>query len=403
MIITGGTYREICEFPRDEQLFGSGLRAAAAMGDISTETTEFHTFVGANEIRKARRRAGAYGFDLHWTEIPETVTYHYIHNHSRARKLTGLESDDRALGPISGDAILRFGLVDGTAVVEGNTVVYDPQSSIAQEFHENGSQAEELALVLNRSEAESFSGEDAIDGILDNLTSGEQGADIVVIKCGSAGAVVRFNGVTTEIPVFETDTVWNIGSGDVFSSIFAVYWAEQNLPADKAAEMASLATAYYCGTRRLPIPTSPTDIEGFNPSRREPTIGENGPSIYLAAPFFNPGEFWVMDQVRDILAEERADVFAPYFAVGHLDDYGDPTTVAQKDLDAIEESDVLLALLDTNDPGTLFEIGYARRHGIPVVAFQSDPTQGENTMVEGSGCKVYSGLSTAIFKALWTT
>lgn len=401
MIVAGGTYREICEFPRDEQLFGSGLRAAAALGDISTKKTEFHTFVGTDATRKARRRSGAYGFDLHRTEISETVTYHYIHNHSRARKQTNLEPNDRALGPISGDAILRFGLVDGTAVVEGEKVVYDPQSGIAQEFHENGSQAEELALVLNRSEAESFSEEDAIDGILDDLTSGEQGADVVVIKCGSAGAIVRSDGETTEIPVFETETVWNIGSGDVFSAIFAVYWAEQGLPANEAAEKASLATAYYCGTRRLPIPANPAEVEGFDPSRREPTIGERGPSIYLAAPFFNPGEFWLMEQVWDIFTEERADIFAPLFAVGHMEDHGDPTTVAQKDLDAIEESDVLLALLDTNDPGTLFEIGYARRQGIPVVAYQTEPDQGENTMLEGSGCKVYSDLSTTIFKALW--
>lgn len=402
MIVAGGTYREICEFPREEQLFGSGLRAAAALDEISTETTEFHTFVGDDEIRGARRRAGAYGFNLHRTEIPDTVTYHYIHNHSRAEKQSNLESNDRALGPISGDAILRFGLVEGTAIVEGERVVYDPQSEVAQKFHENQSKAEELALVLNRREAESFSGEDPIDDILNDLTSGEPSADVVVIKCGSAGAVVQFNDMTAEIPVFETESVWNIGSGDVFSSIFAIYWAEQNLPADEAAEKASLATAHYCGTRRLPIPTCPTDVEGFNPVRREPTIGDSGPSIYLAAPFFDPGEFWLMDQARDILVEERADVFAPYFEVGHLEDHGDPKIVAQEDLDAIEKSDVLLALLDVNDPGTLFEIGYARRHGIPVVAYQTEPNQGENTMLEGSGCMVYSDLSTAIYKALWT-
>lgn len=401
MIVTGGTYQEVCEFPRDRCLFGSGLRSAAAIGEVAPETVDLYTYVGENMVTEANRIASTYNFNLQPTKIPKTITFHYLHNHSHPVRNSNLTPHERTLGPISGDAILRFGLVEGTAVVEGDRVVYDPQSEGAEQFHKNGSQAEKLALVLNRREASSFSGADNIKEMLDYLSSGEHSADIVVIKCGTAGAIVRYDNKTVEIPVYETDTVWNIGSGDVFSAMFAIYWAEQKRPAEEAAENASLATAYFCSTRELPIPTNPTDVDGFDPTRRGPTIDKNGPKIYLASPFFNPGEFWLMEEMEKILSEEGADVFAPYFDVGHVEDYEDQTTIAQKDLKALEQADVLLALLDTNDPGTLFEIGYARKQGIPVVVYKTELNHSQSTMLEGTGCRLYSDISTTVFKTIW--
>lgn len=402
MIVVGGTYWEICEFPRYERLFGSGLRSAAAIPEISSELTEFYTFLSDEAASNAERTASTFDINLEYTEIPETISYHYIHNHSHPVKQSNLASFDRTIGQLSGNAILRFGMIEGSAIVDAERVVYDPQSEVAEHFYENGSQAEELALVLNRSEARAFSGEDSIDEMLDNLTNGEHMADVVVIKCGASGAIARTDdGETAEIPMYEPDTIWNIGSGDIFSAVFATYWAEENLSAVNAAEEASLATAYFCGTRNLPIPINPIDVEGFDPAIRKPTIGEVGPEIYLAAPFFDPGEFWLMEEVKEILEEEQADVFAPYFDVGSAAEQDNPTKIAQKDLEALENAEVVLALLDTNDPGTLFEIGYARQLGIPVIVYQTQPRSSQNTMLRGSGCEVYSDLSTAIFKALW--
>lgn len=401
MIVAGGTYREICEFPRDEQLFGSGLRGAAAITEVSNDNVELHTFLGEDAITEARRRAAAFGFNLNRTDIQETITFHYIHNHSNPEKRSNLPRRDREIGPISGDSILRYGFVEGNAVVNGQHVVYDPQSPEAEHFHENGSEAAELALVLNRQEAESFSGEETVDRMLEELTTGENSADVVVIKCGPSGALVRAENTTSAIPVYETESVWNIGSGDVFSAMFAVYWAEKNLPPVEAAAQASLGTAYFCKTRELPIPENLGEVEGFEPVQREPTIDKEGPKIYLAAPFFNPGEFWLMEEIDMILSEEGADVFAPYFDVGPALDHENPNAVAQKDLEALENVDVVLALLDTNDSGTLFEIGYARSLDIPVIIYQTEPRRSQTTMLEGSGCEVYSDLSTTIFKALW--
>ena len=37
--ITGGFYREICRFPPSDEFWGSGGRAAAAIGDLGVDTT----------------------------------------------------------------------------------------------------------------------------------------------------------------------------------------------------------------------------------------------------------------------------------------------------------------------------------------------------------------------------
>jgi nucleoside 2-deoxyribosyltransferase len=401
MIVAGGTYREICEFPYDEQLFGSGLRSAAAVGEISTEPTELYTYISDNAENEVVRASGAYHFDFNPIEISDTITFHYIHNHSHPVQRTNVGACNRNLGPITGDAILRFGFVEGDAIVEGDRVVYDPQSVEEEGFYENGSQAQKLAIVLNRREARAFSGKDSSNEMLDTLTSGENGADVAVIKCGAAGAVVHADGDIVKIPLYETDTVWNIGSGDVFSSIFATYWAEQKLPAVEAARKASLGTAYFCSTRELPIPCDPKAVGGFEPIERESTIGQDSPTVYLAAPFFSVGDFWLMEEVQQILSEEGANVIAPYHDIGRADEYEDPTQVALEDLTAIENADAVLALIDTCDSGTYFELGYARKLDIPVVAYQNEPIQERTTMLEGASCEVYGDLSTAVFKTMW--
>jgi len=109
---------------------------------------------------------------------------------------------NRKLSGVSGDAILRFGLVEGTAIVSGKRVVYDPQSASPVPFNENGSTADELALILNRNEAEQLAGEDDLESIFTELMAGTTAADVVVLKRGAKGAIVRTSGITTKIPVF---------------------------------------------------------------------------------------------------------------------------------------------------------------------------------------------------------
>lgn len=402
MIIAGGTYHEQCQFPPDSTFFGSGVRAAAATEDVVSSRNQLHTCIGPSDRETLETYAATFGFDVHTTELPETVTFDYLHNHSNpVFSPSGASSDNRKLSEIKGDAVLRFGLVEATAVVSGKRVVYDPQGADPVPFDVNGSTAEELALVLNRHEAAQLTGKDKLEPIFAELIDGATGADVVVLKRGARGALVRTPNMTVQIPVFQTESVWGIGSGDVFSAVFAGEWAENGEDAADAALKASKATACYCRHRQLPISQDTAETMTNTASPKFISPSAEHPTIYLAGPFFDIGERFVVEEVKTILESEGADVFSPVHDIGRAADYDRPGEVARQDLEAIERADLLFALLDHLDSGTHFELGYARKAETPVIGYTNDYETNSKTMISGSGCEVYEDLSSAIFNAIW--
>ncbi|MNV78324.1 Nucleoside 2-deoxyribosyltransferase [compost metagenome] len=62
----------------------------------------------------------------------------------------------------------------------------------------------------------------------------------------------------------------------------------------------------------------------------------------------------------------------------------------------------MLACVDGADPGTVFEIGYARAKSIPVVALSTAPGNDEDlTMIAGSKCVVVRDIASAIYRTAW--
>ena len=112
MIIAGGTYHEECQFPPDTAFFGSGVRAAAATESLISSRNQLHTCIGPADKETLETFAATFNFDTHTTEIPETISFDYLHNHSNpVISPSGATSYNRKLSGISGDAILRFGLL----------------------------------------------------------------------------------------------------------------------------------------------------------------------------------------------------------------------------------------------------------------------------------------------------
>ena len=63
----------------------------------------------------------------------------------------------------------------------------------------------------------------------------------------------------------------------------------------------------------------------------------------------------------------------------------------------------MLAIVDGNDGGTLFEVGYATKLGIPISALSTDTEGGGEylKLLRGSGAEVHSDFSTAVYRAIW--
>ncbi|MGY2982682.1 PfkB family carbohydrate kinase [Bradyrhizobium sp. USDA 4508] len=387
MIVAGGSYLEVCLWKEWRRLFGSGLRAACAVSDLSPGT-ELHTYCFEAWSDDVRHSAAAFGCIAHVQPIESAVSFSYDFPLSSARLYPPVIPRNAALS-VRGKTVLRFGFVEGDAVVEAERAVYDPQSSRPFEpFGANGSRADQLAVVLNETEAGATGASFDADGLM-----AQHGAAVLVVKRGPKGAMVYEPGKSSiKVPAYRSDSVFKIGSGDVFSAAFALHWGERGLDPASAADLASKSVAHFVDGHSLPLRENLNHGEavGFRP--------EEGP-IYLAAPFFDLGQRWVVEEAYRTLKDMGAEVFSPFHEVGT----GlSPDLIAEADLHGLRGCSKVLALLDGADPGTLFEVGYARALGIPVVAL-AERLEAENlTMITGSGCLVTHDLATAIYQVLWT-
>jgi sugar/nucleoside kinase (ribokinase family)/nucleoside 2-deoxyribosyltransferase len=398
--IAGGTYLEYCAEPYWSQFFGSGGRAAAALQRLSSGVA-LSTYVSDDQLSKLALLAATYGFDTSATKSAQAISFSYYH------ALASPTIDppiDRIVpaAPLRIDAehILRFGFLEGTCVVSGERVVFDPQSEQSPEvFAANGSTAAHLAIVANLEEATTLSGTHDLAEI-GRVLIREHGAEVAIVKRGAVGASIFTIDRSEFIPAYRTDVVFPIGSGDVFSATFAHYWAEEGADPFVAAERASLATAYYCSRFPLPIPPEPLSVADFSAVpvvQAAPAQHGERPRVYLAGPFFTMAQRWLIDEAREALLDQGLAVFSPLHDVG----YGIASEVGPADIRALEGCAAVLALLDGLDAGTLVEVGYARARDIPVVGFSQNERREDLTMVEGTDCEVVDNFASAIYRTAW--
>lgn len=399
--IAGGCYVERCVDPPWDQLFGSGGRAAAALSALDNNV-KLTTYIDEKHRPPLEALAAIFGFKVDFTTIVTTPSFSYYHGLSHPRIRPDLHRISQASPLALDDAtILRFGMIEGDAVVRGDAVVYDPQNAFnPRPFHENGSSAKRLAVVANYREAKTLAQiklNDVPTADLGQAILQNHNADVVVIKQGSFGTTVVTATDQKHLSAFRTERVWPIGSGDVFAAIFAHEWGVLELDPFDAALTASLATAYYCESTYLPIPPDLKSRYSLAPVINSGAFPQTNNQIYLAGPFFTMTERWLIEQSRTHLAEQGFKVFSPLHDVG----YGTAEKVVPEDIDAIKRSHLLFAILDGLDPGTLFEVGYARALNKPVIAFVQNEAPNNLKMLKGTECEIVNDFASSIYRATW--
>jgi nucleoside 2-deoxyribosyltransferase len=393
--VVGGTYLEDCRERNWKELFGSGLRASLALARLGSKV-EFSTFI--DKKQKQVLLAKSDGITVSPVEVKKTIVFNYLHTLSTP----SIEPENyvRLCGKkpkqveISGDKVLSFGMMEGNAKVKARMATYDPQSPADPKFFgENGSEAEKLAIVVNRSEAKQMTGrtkpEDACKELL------KKGATVAIVKCGPDGCLVGASNskVITTVPAYRASRVWPIGSGDVFSALFAHGWMELNMKPVEAADRASKGTCHFVETR---LPPSEEDLKKkFTPLKRLPR--REFKKIYLAGPFFNLSQRWLIEEFRLALLEEGMRVFSPLHDVGP----GEAMAIYEPDMKGLRESQVILACLDGLDPGTIYEIGYAHSQESEVIAFVSAERPEDMKMIEGGGSQMTNDFATAFYATIW--
>lgn len=394
--IIGGCYVENCLDPIFSELFGSGLRAAVALSE--EVDVILHCCVSEKYKCLLDSKSQIHDFKIDKTIISENVSFEYYHPLSTPMIYCNNKKVTLTPQISIKENVLYYGLLEADLKFNANYVVYDPQNQI--EFNSKTCKAKHLALVLNKDEAlilnEKGDDNDNLEEVGKSIMLNKQ-AEVVIIKNGPHGALLFEKNGITNIPVFETDRVWPIGSGDVFTAIFAEKWMIDKLSPSKSAIEASVGTAHYCESRKLPI-------EKNSQKLKELRISSKKRKIYLGGPFFSISERWLINESLAALHKLGNDVFSPMHDVGisiDVCDENETKMLAEKDLKGLESCDVVLAVVPVLDAGTIFEIGYAVALKKKVIVLAQDISKDDLFMLIGAGCDITDDFSTAIYKASW--
>lgn len=425
--IVGGCYFEDCGHPKWREIFGSGVRAALAISDVANQmpredesdpSLALITCLTDGEAKKLNSKMIAGGIMLKPISRPATVSFTYPHAlrppyiSPPAEEM--FEIPDTVHDIANG---LVFGMIECRPRVRASgRLVYDPQGGVrVTPYSATGHSASAAALVANRREAMRMASDLGFSASTSpsSLTVAKylrrvDHLDVVVVKDGVKGATVVFDGGHIVIDSFPTDRVFKIGSGDVFSAVFAYHWAEMGLTPLESARYASLATAYYCSGQGFVVPSSFHEQEPLFKAAAESLL-ESFPRlskprrVYLAGPLYTVAQIAFLDDMRVALEDHDINVFSPKDEVGLLNAERDFQAIADGDLLGLDECNIVFALLDGLDAGTLFEIGYAvgSRKNKAIIGFAQNVSPNDLPMLRGTGCHIYDDLTTAIYHAAW--
>lgn len=397
--VVGGVYREYCVHPRWNEIYGSAGRAALAIASMGTGVV-LHSYMD-QEAQDVIAGEGVYldAFHLQPTAVSTGVRFRYLHDLATPA-ITDIPEPLFGVLDVREEKVVRFGMLDGDARVHADWAVYDPQNvKEGRPFRENGSTAKHLALVLNSWEAVHMAGRPGASAAeVAPLLAAEEHAEVVIIKMGPQGAYVWTAQAQSQVPAYRTQRVWKVGSGDCFVAHFANAWIEEGLTPADAANIASRATAYYCQTQAFVTPAILADLQFPAVAPSAAYRAGKVRQVYLAAPFFDLSQVWMVEQARTSLAAMGLKVFSPYHDIG----LGSANDVVTKDLEGLDTSHIVFAIADGLDAGTIFEVGHARARGKPVVVYSERHQGGEDLkMMEGTGCILCKDYTTAIYTALW--
>lgn len=187
-----------------------------------------------------------------------------------------------------------------------------------------------------------------------------------------------------EAPAFRTETVHSVGVGDCFNAVFL---SEQSQRTNGSAlKVASYIAMIYASTfvyeafNDLIFNLDFNEIENL-PSKRISWEKRKKHHIYIAGPDFPDVDTSLIKELYDNLNYHNFTPHRPVIENGIItgtETEEQQQEAYQKDIDLLEKSSVLIAVILYDDPGTYVEIGYMAKSGKPVILF--DPYKQVNNL-----------------------
>jgi len=391
--IIGGCYREINLEDNTTKIFGSGLRCSKFFLE-SKEDIKFFTSGNFETIKHLDEYKKVYdGFEYKCVTFSNMLTFKYsfaLDNpliYPNPLKINRTEKIE-----VECDNIICFGMLESDFSINAQKAIYDPQTSVKPKRFSEFGKADSLVYIVNFSESKALAKSDEIKEIKEFFFNTEK-AYALIIKNGPFGATLYYNNKEIRVPSYITSNVNKIGSGDIFTSSFSYYWIIKNNSIEDSILKASKTTALFCDREIM------TDIDLFNEFEyKEYNIKElQDKKIYLASPFFSLSEIILVDKVRNSFIDFGVNLFSPFHDVG----YGKEESIAKKDLEAIEESDIIFCLLDGLDSGILVEAGVSMAKNKKIVGYHTTCNEDSLLMLKPAKLKLYKNLTTAIYQTIW--
>ena len=402
--IIGGAYKEYCAWPEHNTLQGSAGRAALCLSQLDPSLAiKLHSRIAEQDKADLEEVfVFSKNCELAITDCQKTTKFDYFHPLSEPKitptdpyeDLTEFDLTHQEI-----DSAVVFGMIEAIPVVKCRVAIYDPQNTYNPVlFSETGSTTETLVYVTNSNELSIFfarkNSKSASVEVMSEWLSKEENAEAVVVKCGQRGVYAYSEGEKGWVTPYKTEKVFPIGSGDSFVAAFSYYRLVKGMKVVEAANRSSIAAAYYVSHKTM---NNEQGLEIFSKDLEPFESNIEKKRIYLAGPFFTLSELWMVNEVKQYLESFGMDVFSPFHELG----IGSAEEVVQKDIDAINDCDAMYALFDGTDPGTLFEIGFARSVNKPVIILAENPKNEELKMYDGSGCKIFNDFSSSIYHLAW--
>lgn len=93
------------------------------------------------------------------------------------------------------------------------------------------------------------------------------------------------------------------------------------------------------------------------------------PNIFIIGPFFTKAEEEFMLKAKERLEKKECEVKTP-LDIGYVK--GGSEGLFKEDLRYIEQSEIVVAILDGHDPGTMGEVGYAKSARKKIIGLWTD-------------------------------
>lgn len=392
--IIGGVYREINLENNSTEIFGSGLRCAKYFLE-NKEKIKFFTSGNLETIEHLSRYEKVYdNFEYKCTNFSNLLTFKYSFALDNPLIYPNpLKINTTKEIKVNDDNIVCFGMLESEFSINAKKAIYDPQTSVRPKRFSTFGKADSLVYIVNSNESKVLSQSDDIEEIKKFFFNTEN-AYALIIKNGPFGATLYYDNKEIKIPSYITNNVNKIGSGDIFTSSFAYYWLVKSNSIEHSVLKASKTTALFCDKEIM------TDIDSFNGFEyQEHNAKElSNKQIYLASPFFSLSEIILVDKVRNSFIDFGVNIFSPFHDIG----YGNNETIATKDLEAIEKSDIIFCLLDGLDSGTLIEAGFSMAKNKKIVGYHTTCDDSSLLMLKPAKLSSYKNLTTAIYQTIWS-